>query len=53
MRRSFSEGVSGFIPRDSWRILSWAVSFGDVGDAEGVSLFASLFGLEMKSGDDD
>ena len=57
MRRSFSEGVSGFIPRDSWRILSWAVSFGDDdGDVvvvEDVSLCALLFGFEMKSGDDD
>lgn len=58
MRRSFSEGVSGFIPRDSWRILSWVVSFVGVGDdddddVEVVSLCALLFALEMKSGDDD
>lgn len=68
MRSFFSEGVSGFIPRDSWRILSWVVSVslemksgGDVGESESeadsnvedVSFCALLLALEMKSSDDD
>jgi len=34
IRSFFSEGVSGFITRDSWRILPWIFSVSDVGDDE-------------------